>query len=88
VITLIEHHHDHDVIAHQLTADDRHAAAQFIGDYLVPRIAAGWAKATDAELVYEIRRLHSQPTSELNTLLLNIVTDEQVRRAVVAAVTS
>jgi hypothetical protein len=85
VINLIEHHHDHDVIAHQLTADDRHAAAEFIGDYLVPRIAAGWAKATDAELVYEVRRLHGQPASELNTLMLNLVTDEQVRREAVTS---
>lgn len=79
--TLVEHHADHDVYAHQLTADDRHHAAAFIGDYLVPRIAAGWAKASDVELVYEVRRLAAQPDSELTTLLLNLVTDEQVRRA-------
>lgn len=78
--TLVEHHHDHDVYAHQLDADDRHAAAEFIGEYLVPKVAAGWAKATDPELAYEVRRLHASPDSELTTLLLNVVTDEQARR--------
>lgn len=80
--TVVDRHHDHDVIAHQLDADDRHAAAEFIGDYLVPRIAAGWAKAEDHELAYEIRRLASMPYSELNERLMNLVTDEQARRAV------
>lgn len=79
--TLVEHHHDHKVIAHQLDPADRHAAAQFIGDYLVPKIAAGWRTAEDYELVYEVRRLAAQPVSELNTLLLHLVTDEQARRA-------
>lgn len=77
---LVEHHHDHDVYAHQLDDAERHNAAAFIGDYLVPKIAAGWAVAPDFELAYEVRRLHAQPESELTTLLLNLVTDEQARR--------
>lgn len=85
MITMVKHAGDHDVIAHQLDPAERHAAAEFIGDYLVPKLAAGWGKATDAELVYEIRRLAAQPESELTTLLLNLVTDEQVRREVVAS---
>ena len=84
--TLVEHHRDHDVYAHQLDPADRHAAAEFITGYLVPKIAAGWDKAADYELAYEVRRLSAQPDSELNTLLLGLVTDEQVRRA--KAVTS
>lgn len=78
--TVVEHHHDHDIICHQLTDADRHAAAAWITEHLLPRVVEGWRKATDVELVYEVRRLHGQPTSELNTLLLNLVTDEQARR--------
>lgn len=78
--TLVEHHHDHDVYAHQLDPAERHAAAEFIGDYLVPKIAEGWAKAADHELAYEVRRLAAEPPSELNTRLLNLVTDEQAHR--------
>ena len=37
--TLVEHHRDHDVYAHQLDPADRHAAAEFITGYLVPKIA-------------------------------------------------
>jgi hypothetical protein len=81
VKTVVEHHQDHDLIAHQLDADERHAAAGFLGDYLVPKIAEGWRHAADHELAYEVRRLAAQPVSELNTLLLHLVTDEQVRRA-------
>ena len=85
-----EHDHDHDVYAHQLDDTDRHNAAAFIGEYLVPRLAAGWAVASDVDLAYEVRRLHAQLPSELNTLLLNLVTDEQARRWLAArtAVTS
>lgn len=80
--TIVEHHCDHDVIAHQLDPDERHAAAGFLGGYLGPIIAAGWAKAEDHELAYEVRRLAGEPPSELNSLLLNLVTDEQARRVV------
>lgn len=79
--TIVEHLPDHDVIHHQLDADDRHAAALWITEHLVPKIAAGWAVAEDHELAYEVRRLAAEPRSELNTLLLNLVTDEQARRA-------
>lgn len=80
--TLVEHHADHDVYCHQLTDEDRHDAATWITDHLLPRIIEGWKRASDVDLAYEVRRLHGQPRSELNTLLLNLVTDEQVRRAV------
>lgn len=80
--TVIEHVADHDIYRHQLDDSERHAAAGFIGDYLVPKLAAGWAAAPDYELAYEVRRLAAQPESELTTLLLNLVTDEQVRREV------
>ena len=79
---VILHEHDHDVYAHQLTDADRHAAAEWVTANLLPRIVEGWRHASDVELVYEVRRLHGQPTSELTTLLLHAVTDEQVRRAV------
>lgn len=80
--TLVEHHADHDVYRHQLTETDRHDAAVWITDHLLPRIVEGWKRASDVDLAYEVRRLHGQPPSELNTLLLNLVTDEQVRRVV------
>ncbi len=79
--TLIEHTPDHDVYRHQLDPDERHAAAGFIGDYLVPKLVAGWEKAPDYELAYEVRRLAGQRPSELTTLLLALVTTEQARRA-------
>lgn len=79
--TVVEHHADHDVYCHQLTDADRHDAATWITDHLLPHIVEGWRKASDVDLAYEVRRLHGQTPSELNTLLLNLVTDEQVRRA-------
>jgi 2C-methyl-D-erythritol 2,4-cyclodiphosphate synthase len=82
MITLVEHHHDHDVVCHQLTDADRHAAAAWITDHLLPRVVEGWRHASDAELACEVRRLAGQRPSELTTLLLNLVTDEQVSRAV------
>lgn len=85
--TLIMQDHGHDVYAHQLTDADRHDAAEWVTEHLLPHIVEGWAHATDAELVYEVRRLHGQPVSELTTLLLHLVTDEQVRRLGDRAVT-
>lgn len=84
MIAVVQHFPDHDVVAHRIDATERHACAGFLGDYLVPKLVAGWAAATDAELAYEVRRLHAQPASELTTLLLNLVTDEQARRALAA----
>lgn len=80
--TLIEQHHGHDVYAHQLTDADRHDATEWVTANLLPHIVEGWRHATDAELVYEVRRLHGLRPSEVTTLLLHAVTDEQVRRAV------
>lgn len=81
MVGVTQHFPDHDVIAHRIDDTERHACAEFISDYLVPKLVAGWAAAADYELAYEVRRLHGQPRSELNTLLLNLVTAEQVRRA-------
>lgn len=82
MITAVEHLADHDVYRHQLTDADRHDVAAWITDHLLPRIVEGWRAASDVELVYEVRRLHGQRPSELNSLLLDLVTAEQVRRVV------
>jgi hypothetical protein len=87
VKTLVRHDGDHDIIAHQYDAAERHAAvAGFITERLLPRVVEGWRHASDAELVVEIRRLASQPDSELTRLLIALATDEQVRRIEAGAV--
>ncbi len=82
MIARVEHLPDHDVVRHQLTDADRHDAAAWIAEKLLPRVVEGWAAAEDYELAYEVRRLAAEPPSEMVTLLLNLVTDEQARRAV------
>lgn len=82
--TLIVHHTDHDVYAHQLTDADRaQAAADFI-ERLMPTIAAGYRAAPDEELAHEADRLESLPQSAVIARMRNLVAVERAGRAVTA----
>lgn len=81
--TIVEHHADHDVIRHELTAADRERASADIIDRLVPVYARGMHVADVCVLLEEQGRLECLPCSAVVAAMQAIVADELAERRAV-----
>lgn len=83
MITLVKHQtaHPHDVVAHQLDADDRARAGADIIERLMPTVVAGYRAADDLTLAHEAERLEGLEPTALIVRMRAIVAEVQAGRA-------